>query len=123
MKDALTAGFLLFGALFMLLGAVGIIRMPDVFTRMQATTKATTLGTACTLLSVALHFAELGVATRALLIVCLVFLTAPIAAHMLGKAAYRIGVELWAGSKRFEEHGPAEAHTSTHAGGKPAIDL
>jgi multicomponent Na+:H+ antiporter subunit G len=122
MKDLLAASLLVFGGLFMLLGAVGLVRMPDVFTRMQATTKAVTLGIACMLASVAIHFANLGVATRAVLVIALVFLTAPIAAHMIGKAAYRIGVDLWPGSRRFDK--PERDDSSTpHAGGRPAVDL
>lgn len=83
------------GSLFMLLAAIGIVRFPDLFTRMQASTKSSTLGGACMLLAVAVHFGSLGVTTRALLVMVFFFLTTPVAAHMLARAAYISGVPLW----------------------------
>lgn len=93
-----TSSLLIFGALFMFLAGVGVMRMPDLFMRMQAATKAATLGAGCMLLAVAVHFADLGVATRALLVIAFIFLTAPVAAHVIGNAAYSVGVPLWQGS-------------------------
>ena len=58
--EALTALLLLTGAFFMLMAAVGILRMPDLFMRMSATTKSVTLGVSFSLLAVALHFNDLG---------------------------------------------------------------
>jgi len=52
------------GAVFLLLAAVGALRMPDLFMRIQASAKASTLGTGCVLLGVAVHFAEIAVASR-----------------------------------------------------------
>jgi multicomponent Na+:H+ antiporter subunit G len=82
----------------MLLAAVGIVRLPDLFTRMHAATKPATLGTALTMLAVAVHFGELGVTTRALLVVVFFVITAPVGAHMIGRAAYLAGVPLWEGT-------------------------
>lgn len=79
----------------MFLAALGIFRMPDTFTRMQAATKAATLGCGCLLLAVALHFGETAVTARALLVVIFLFLTAPVAAHVIARATYRAGVALW----------------------------
>lgn len=86
------------GAVFLLLAAVGIFRFPDLYSRMQAATKGATLGIALMLLGVAVYFDELGVTTRALLVIVFFFLTAPVAAHMLGRAAYILGVPLWEGT-------------------------
>lgn len=86
------------GALFLLLAAVGIFRFPDLYSRMQAATKGATLGIALMLLGVAVFFDDLGVTTRALLVIAFFFLTAPVAAHMLGRAAYILGVPLWEGT-------------------------
>lgn len=86
------------GALFLLLAAVGIFRFPDLYSRMQAATKGATLGIALMLLGVAVYFDDLGVTTRALLVIVFFFLTAPVAAHMLGRAAYILGVPLWEGT-------------------------
>jgi len=98
MNDILCAALLLVGALAMLLAGVGVVRMPDLFMRMQAATKAATLGTGCMLLAVAVHFDDMGVTTRALLVTAFVFLTAPVAAHVIARAAYSVGVPLWEGT-------------------------
>jgi multicomponent Na+:H+ antiporter subunit G len=100
MKEFITSFFLLFGSSFMLLAALGVFRLPDLLTRMQAASKAATLGVSCTLLAVALHFGELGVAARALLVVGFLFVTAPVAAHMLARSALALGIPLWPGTMR-----------------------
>ncbi len=98
MREILCAVFMVIGGLFMLLAALGIVRMPDLFTRMQASTKAATLGVSCTLLASAVYFGELGITTRALATIVFFLITTPIAAHMIGRAAYFIGVPLWEGT-------------------------
>ena len=95
MSEAGSALLLVIGAAFALIAAVGIVRMPDLFTRIQTATKASTLGVGCMLLAAAVHFGELGIAARALATMAFIFLTAPVAAHMIGRAAYFVGVPLW----------------------------
>ena len=95
MRDLITAGLMLFGASFMLLATVGIVRLPDLFIRMHAATKSGTLGVTCAIVAVALHFGDFAIAVRASLIVVFIFLTAPVAAHLVGRAAYQVGVPLW----------------------------
>jgi len=92
--DVLTGGLMLIGALFMLVAAIGLLRMPDLFLRMSATTKAATLGTGSILIAVAVYFGEIGVTSRALATIVFLLLTAPVAAHMLGRAGYFQGVKL-----------------------------
>ncbi len=94
MQDVLTAGLMLTGALFMLMGSLGVLRMPDLFLRMSASTKAATLGTSSLLAAVAVHFGEIGAASRAVATIIFLLLTAPVAAHMLGRAGYFVGVKL-----------------------------
>ncbi|TVQ64073.1 MAG: monovalent cation/H(+) antiporter subunit G [Phycisphaerales bacterium] len=91
MRDLLTVLLLFSGGLFSLVAAIGIFRMPDTLTRMQAATKAGTLGVGCMFLSVAIYFDDMGVTVRALLVIAFLFLTAPVAAHMIGRAAYAVG--------------------------------
>lgn len=98
MSEAISGSLLILGGLFMLLAGVGVVRMPDLFMRMQAATKAATLGTGCMLLAVAVHFGDLAVTTRAVLVTIFVFLTAPVAAHVIARAAYSVGVPLWEGT-------------------------
>ena len=95
MNEILALIFLFIGAAFLLIAAVGALRMPDLFMRIQASAKASTLGTGCVFLGVAIHFAEIGISTRALLTIVFLLLTAPVAAHMIGRAAYFVGVPLW----------------------------
>lgn len=109
--DVVTAALLLIGTFFMFVGAVGIIRMPDLFMRMSATTKAATLGVTFMLLAAVVHFNELGVGTRALATICFVFITAPVAAHMIGRAGYVRGAELWKGTFADELRGRYDPET------------
>ena len=81
------------GTLLMLIAGLGLVRMPDLPTRMHASSKAGTLGAALVMVAVALHFGG-GVAVRALLVSLFLFLTAPVASHLLARAAYRAGVPL-----------------------------
>jgi multicomponent Na+:H+ antiporter subunit G len=105
MSDVVSAVLIVVGGAFMLLAGVGVVRMPDLFMRMQAATKAATLGAGCMLLAVAVHFGELTVVTRALLVTAFVFLTAPVAAHMIARAAYSVGTPLWEGTIADELRG------------------
>jgi multicomponent Na+:H+ antiporter subunit G len=94
----LTAILLVIGVFFMFVGAIGVLRMPDLFMRMSATTKSVTLGVSFMLAAVAVHFNELGLATRVAATIAFLFLTAPVAAHMIGRAGYARQVELWQGT-------------------------
>ncbi len=88
MSELLIAALMWVGAAFMLIAAIGLVRLPDLYMRMHAATKAGTLGISCLVLGVALYFGDLGVTMRALLIVVFFLITAPIAGHMIGHAAY-----------------------------------
>jgi multicomponent Na+:H+ antiporter subunit G len=94
----IVALLLVLGALFMLLAAVGLVRLPDLYLRMSATSKAATLGASLVLLGAAVHFGTAAVAGRAVVIVVFLFLTAPVAAHAIGRAGYRRKSPLWQGT-------------------------
>ncbi len=83
------------GILFDIFGCIGLVRFPDVYNRLQASTKCVTLGTILLLVGVAL-ISGLG-ATSAKAIICAVFIliTSPTAAHAIAKGAYASGVKLW----------------------------
>lgn len=95
MKDILVSLMLWAGAVFTLLGALGTLRMPDLFTRLQASTKAGTLGVTCIMVAAGIHFMDLAVGVRAFLVVAFLFLTAPVAAHIIARAAHFTRVPLW----------------------------
>ncbi|SIR16611.1 multicomponent Na+:H+ antiporter subunit G [Rhizobium sp. RU20A] len=82
------------GALFTLTAAIGLLRFPDLFTRMHAASKAGTVGASLLLLAAGLHTGELYVLFRALAGVVFFVLTAPISAHLLAKAAHEMGYRL-----------------------------
>ena len=94
----IVALLLVLGALFMLLAAVGLVRLPDLYLRMSATSKAATLGASFVLLGAAIHFGTAAVAGRAVVIIVFLFLTAPVAAHTIGRAGYRRKSPLWQGT-------------------------
>jgi multicomponent Na+:H+ antiporter subunit G len=98
LNDIITGTLMLVGAGFMLLAAVGVTRLPDLYIRMHAATKSGTLGVTSMMLAAAVHFGQFGVTTRVVLIILFLYLTAPVAAHMIGRAAYLVGVPTWEGS-------------------------
>lgn len=87
--EALVALLLLGGSLFVLLGAIGLYRLPDFYTRLHAPTKASTLGVGGVVLGSLLYFSTRGngVSLHEVLITLFLFITAPVSAHMLAKAA------------------------------------
>ena len=95
MNDILTALFLVLGSLFCFVAALGMLRLPDTVIRMHAATKAGTLGVGLILIGEAFFYAELGITLRALAAISFLLLTAPVAAHLIGRAAYYSGIRLW----------------------------
>jgi len=84
-----------FGAIFILLAAVGLIRMPDTYLRISVTTKAATLGIGLLLVAAAIFFKDLSITTKVLAIILFILLTAPVSAHLIGRTSYFSGVKLW----------------------------
>ena len=103
------------GAGMVLLAAVGLVRLPDLYTRMHASTKPATLGTSLVVAALAIHAGELGIGARALLVVLFFLLTAPVAAQRLAHAAYLAGVRRWPGTVR-DDLGAAAGAASDEAG-------
>lgn len=95
MIEIISGVLLLLGSMFILLSAIGILKMPDLFTRMSATTKASTLGIGLVLIGTAFFWSDIGIAARAVSIIIFLLLTAPVAAHIIGRAAYFDKVNLW----------------------------
>jgi len=94
MKPLLIIIFAGGGSLFVLLAAIGLLRMPDLFTRMHPSSKAATLGTVFILIGTALYFQDGAIAVRAVLICLFLFLTAPVASHIIARAGFLAGVPL-----------------------------
>jgi multicomponent Na+:H+ antiporter subunit G len=81
----------LVGAIFGLLAAIGIVRMPDLYTRMHAATKAGTIGGGAVFLAVGAGFADGAVLVRSLIGIVFLALTTPVSAHLLARAAHLSG--------------------------------
>ncbi len=100
-----------FGALFVLLAAVGLVRMPDTYLRISVTTKAATLGVGLVLMSTTVYFSNADVTSQAFVIILFIFLTAPVSAHLIGRASYFIGVKLWDKSVMDDLRGKYQKNT------------
>ncbi|HSJ48051.1 MAG TPA: Na+/H+ antiporter subunit G [Gammaproteobacteria bacterium] len=90
--EALVALFLLIGAIFALVGSIGLAKLPDFFMRLHGPTKATTLGVGGMIVGSVLYFSTRGhgLSLHELLITLFLFITAPVSAHMLAKAALHL---------------------------------
>ncbi|AFL94404.1 putative monovalent cation/H+ antiporter 1 subunit G [Thermococcus cleftensis] len=112
--NALTAigeALVLIGTFFYFLSALGLIRMPDVYNRMQTSTKSATLGSLGVMAGVGIwalgtDFGSAAWLTKSLVIATFLLLTNPISAHALIRAAYKSGIPLWEGSvvDKYREH-------------------
>lgn len=112
MSETIGVIILVIGLAFNILGCVGLIRLPDIYNRLQASTKCVTLGTCMVLIS-AMVFAGFGISSPLSVkcLVCMVFIliTSPTAAHALARGAHASGVKLWEKSvvdKYEEDHEP-----------------
>ena len=92
MLEALVSLLILVGALFTFLGALGLVRLDDLYTRLHAPTKATTLGVGSMLLASALWFSVRGegLSLHEVLVTLFLFITAPVSAHLIAKAALHL---------------------------------
>jgi multicomponent Na+:H+ antiporter subunit G len=100
---------LLVGAFFLTVGTIGLLRFPNVYNRMHATSKPTTLGTAAIFLAGFVHFGPGAEGLTALLGIAFLLLTVPTGAHMIARAAQRSGVPfeesvVWPGDGTPDEH-------------------
>jgi multicomponent Na+:H+ antiporter subunit G len=93
--------FLITGALFMFLGTLGLIRMPDVFSRIQAGTKAATLGAMCFLIGIALLFP--GWWSKLLVILGFILFTNPVSSSTIARALHLAGTRYWSRDRLIEE--------------------
>jgi multicomponent Na+:H+ antiporter subunit G len=95
MSNILIGFFATIGSLFVLTAAIGILKMPDFYTRLSVTVKAATLGIGCILLAAAFYFYDFSVTSKVIAIIFFLFITAPVAGHMISRAAYFSDTPLW----------------------------
>jgi multicomponent Na+:H+ antiporter subunit G len=106
MNEILAQVLIGIGLAFDLFGCVGLVRLPDVYNRVQAATKCVTLGTCLILFGTCVYGLSWGMGVKALLCAAFLLLTSPVAAHAIARGAYKSGVRLWEGSviDRYGEH-------------------
>lgn len=94
MADLLISLLILLGALFTLIGSLGLVRLPDFLSRLHAPTKATTLGVGSLLIASAIYFSTRGegISLHEILVTLFLFITAPVSAHLLARAALHLGL-------------------------------
>ena len=95
MNETIGVVFIFVGIVFDFFGCLGLIRLPDVYNRLQASTKCVTLGTASILFGLFLFNGFSAAGIKAILCIVFIILTAPVSAHALSRAAHRSGVKLW----------------------------
>jgi multicomponent Na+:H+ antiporter subunit G len=98
MQETVIKILLISGSFFAFAGAIGVLRLPDVYMRLSATAKAATLGTSFILGAAALYFEDSAISGKIAAIIAFLVFTAPVAAHMIGRAAYFSNVPLWEGT-------------------------
>lgn len=98
MNETIGTALIVIGLIFDFFGCLGLIRFPDMYTRLQASAKCITLGTCGILLGLFCFKGFSATGVKALLCLVFIILTAPVSAHALARAAYRSGVKLWAGT-------------------------
>ena len=99
MKDVVVVVLTLVGLFFSLSGAVGLVRMPDLYCRIQCSTKNVTMGALPLLLAVVVDKGVVSAyGSRALVVAFLLFVINPLSAHALARAAYRTGIPMWTGA-------------------------
>jgi multicomponent Na+:H+ antiporter subunit G len=89
MKEWIAAFFLISGSLFMLIAAIGVVKFSDVYMRMHAITKAASLGAILMLVAISILYFEWIVWLESVMVVLFIIITAPVASHMIAKAAHR----------------------------------
>jgi multicomponent Na+:H+ antiporter subunit G len=105
MNEFLGTIFIIVGLAFDFFGCLGLIRLPDVYNRLQASTKCVTLGTCGILFGLFLFRGFTATGIKALLCIIFIILTAPVSAHALARGAHISGVKLWKKSvcDKYEE--------------------
>jgi multicomponent Na+:H+ antiporter subunit G len=100
--EIIVSVLIVFASIFMVLAAIGLVKFPDLPTRMHATTKSAVLAICLIMVAVALHFSQTEITARVIAIISFILITAPVAAHAIGRAAYFAGVPLWPGTIKDE---------------------
>lgn len=93
--EYISALFLLSGSLFMLISSIGLLRFPDLYMRINSTTKASTMGILLSLIGVCAYMPEWLLIVKSCILIIYIFMTTPVASQMIGHAGHLLGVPKW----------------------------
>lgn len=117
--DTLAIFFLFAGLFFMLVGAIGVVRLPDAYHRLHAASKCSTLGMMGLAMAACLHVGTGDVIAKSIAVILFIFVSNPVGSHMLAKAAHRDKAEQWKGTLSDElAEDKAKAKKDAQAGSK-----
>ena len=113
MSEILGGTIIAIGVLFDIFGCIGLVRLPDVYNRLQASTKCVTLGTCFILIGSLILLDSLPGTVKGIICIAFILITSSTAAHALARAAHRSGIRQWEGSvvDHYEEDLPARSET------------
>jgi multicomponent Na+:H+ antiporter subunit G len=93
--NTISIALFIIGAAFDLFGCIGLLRLPDVYNKLQSATKSVTLGTCSILLGLFIHYGFTAVGLKSLIAIPILFFTSTVAAHALVRGSYIFGIKLW----------------------------
>ncbi len=99
-RDVIAVAMILIGCFFFLTSAIGLLRFPDMFTRMHATGKCDTMAVLMIMTGLIIHHGINLDSFKLLLIVVFIYIANPTATHVLSRAAFRLGVQPWTKDKK-----------------------
>ncbi|ARS37748.1 Na+/H+ antiporter subunit G [Pontibacter actiniarum] len=105
-REVVSCVLILAGVGFMLTSTIGLLRFPDFYIRMSAITKGATLGVGLILLGMGIYFNQPGILLKVLAVIVFTFMTAPVAAHVIGRTAVQNRIPFWnkTNTKEFEQY-------------------
>ncbi|WP_162051364.1 monovalent cation/H(+) antiporter subunit G [Pontibacter pamirensis] len=95
LKEIISCVFILSGVMFMLVATIGLLRLPDFYIRMSAITKGSTLGLGLILFGLGIYFNQPSMLLKVLAVITFTFITAPVAAHVIGRTAVQNKIPFW----------------------------
>ena len=119
MIEIITGSLIILGGFFAVIGAIGLVRLPDVLLRMHASTKIGTLACGMIMVCCAVFFGTSDIIIRAIAVVLFLLLTAPIGAQMIGRSVVSTGVPLWKNDGIEQSELDAALHQEHSAPGEP----
>jgi multicomponent Na+:H+ antiporter subunit G len=108
------SALLLSGAFFSLLAAIGVVRFPDIYTRMHAATKAPAFGILLLQTAAAIYFASFYAIAVSLLVIIFIFMTAPVASHSISRVAHMLDIPKWKGTLMDEMNNDPDIEQPRH---------